>query len=317
MNFKSFNQFVNENQHGLGRKVGSELISYRIPTREEALKLRIGDQVLDKSRQFLGVGTLNSLSKDGKIATVQFYDSLKGSTYGNQGKELDVASSGKLDYYDKDSEGDEIYNIHISRLMAVSATDESSGIYIPGAVGAISTNTADQETGVKPEDAEDEEDEQDRFNASIINKFAAQVAGKPTAFVSRNQKSRGRGIQEKTTELDVGTAVEMEHTKDPKEAEKIAKDHLAEDPNYYIKLYKAGLIDEPNAIKLVKNLMEGGFGDNQIAGQPVFTQSKHNSKEGYQDAMYYEETDELHDDDCDCVACQPKTRVSVTEGKKL
>ena len=109
----------------------------------------------------------------------------------------------------------------------------------------------------------------------------------------------------------------MEHTKDPKEAEKIAKDHLAEDPNYYIKLYKAGLIDEPNAIKLVKNLMEGGFGDNQIAGQPVFTQSKHNSKEGYQDAMYYEETDELHDDDCDCVACQPKTRVSVTEGKKL
>lgn len=34
-------------------------------------------------------------------------------------------------------------------------------------------------------------------------------------------------------QLAVGIMVEMEHTKDPKEAEKIARDHLAEDPEYY------------------------------------------------------------------------------------
>jgi len=51
-------------------------------------------------------------------------------------------------------------------------------------------------------------------------------------------------------ELKVGIAVEMEHTNNPKEAKKIAIDHLKEDPNYYTKLYKAGLVDEPNAKKL-------------------------------------------------------------------
>lgn len=34
-------------------------------------------------------------------------------------------------------------------------------------------------------------------------------------------------------QLAIGIMVEMEHTKDPKEAEKIARDHLAEDPKYY------------------------------------------------------------------------------------
>jgi len=57
-------------------------------------------------------------------------------------------------------------------------------------------------------------------------------------------------------ELELGIAVEMEHTKDPKEAEKIANDHLGEDPNYYSKLYKAGLIDEPDAIKIAKSAFE-------------------------------------------------------------
>ena len=264
-NIKSFNEFVNESQPGLGYKVGSEMVSYDIPTRHEALKLRIGDNVIDKNRQYLGVGTLNYFNSDKTIATVQFYDSLKGSTYGTQSGEKNFKR--KLSYYDDASKGDETYEIHIKDLFAVAATDENnsvtnengSGIFIPGAVGAISTNTADQETGVKPEDAEDDEDENDRFNPSIINKFAHKAPGHTTTFVSRKKKNPGSGIQEKTTELEVGTAVEMEHTKDPKEAEKIAKDHLAEDPKYYIKLYKAGLIDEPDAIKLVKKLSEGGL----------------------------------------------------------
>jgi hypothetical protein len=39
-------------------------------------------------------------------------------------------------------------------------------------------------------------------------------------------------------------------------------------------------------------MSEGGLGDNQIAGQPVFTQHVDKSKQGYQDAMYYEEDPE-------------------------
>lgn len=37
-------------------------------------------------------------------------------------------------------------------------------------------------------------------------------------------------------ELKMGIAVEQEHTKDPAMTEKIARDHLAEDPKYYSKL---------------------------------------------------------------------------------
>jgi len=48
-------------------------------------------------------------------------------------------------------------------------------------------------------------------------------------------------------ELPIGIEVEMEHTSDKEEAKKIALDHLKEDPNYYSKLNKAGLIDEPKA----------------------------------------------------------------------
>jgi hypothetical protein len=44
-------------------------------------------------------------------------------------------------------------------------------------------------------------------------------------------------------ELIMGTKVEMEHTSDEEEAEVIAKQHLEEDPKYYSKLEKAGLVD--------------------------------------------------------------------------
>jgi len=45
-------------------------------------------------------------------------------------------------------------------------------------------------------------------------------------------------------ELEVGAKEEMEHTDDPKEAKKIATDHLKEDPKYYSKLEGAGLVDK-------------------------------------------------------------------------
>jgi DNA-directed RNA polymerase subunit RPC12/RpoP len=49
------------------------------------------------------------------------------------------------------------------------------------------------------------------------------------------------GATRKADELALGTQVEMEHTDDPKEAARIAGEHIAEDPQYYSKLQAAGL----------------------------------------------------------------------------
>jgi hypothetical protein len=53
-------------------------------------------------------------------------------------------------------------------------------------------------------------------------------------------------------ELKAGISVEMEHTEDSETAKRIALDHLSEDPEYYEKLAKAGLVDEPAALKDLK-----------------------------------------------------------------
>jgi len=50
------------------------------------------------------------------------------------------------------------------------------------------------------------------------------------------------------SELRMGIKVEMEHTDDPKKAEKIALDHLAENPYYYTALKLAG-VDSPSKAK--------------------------------------------------------------------
>ena len=43
---------------------------------------------------------------------------------------------------------------------------------------------------------------------------------------------------ESSKQLTLGKRVEMEHTRDPKVAEEIARDHLAEIPDYYTRLHK-------------------------------------------------------------------------------
>lgn len=53
-------------------------------------------------------------------------------------------------------------------------------------------------------------------------------------------------------ELQVGQAVEKEHTDDPQLAKEIALDHLTEDPKYYSKLIKSGIVDEKEALDLAK-----------------------------------------------------------------
>lgn len=55
------------------------------------------------------------------------------------------------------------------------------------------------------------------------------------------QQMQGGRLKNRTAsfnaeQLAIGTKHEMEHTKDPKVARKIAADHLAEDPKYYTKL---------------------------------------------------------------------------------
>jgi len=57
-------------------------------------------------------------------------------------------------------------------------------------------------------------------------------------------------------EFDAGEEVEMEHTDDPEIAGEIALDHLSEDPEYYIKLYQAGLIDEPSAREKIQQMIK-------------------------------------------------------------
>lgn len=80
-------------------------------------------------------------------------------------------------------------------------------------------------------------------------------------------------------ELAMGIKVEMEHTDDPKKAEKIAMDHLKENPSYYSELKLSGidshqeaptkkaksskapkdgeLVDKENGMKVVKEGQEG------------------------------------------------------------
>lgn len=58
-------------------------------------------------------------------------------------------------------------------------------------------------------------------------------------------------------ELAVGREVEKEHDPDPKKSTKVATQHLEEpgNSNYYTKLYKAGLVNEPEAKKLAKKYL--------------------------------------------------------------
>ncbi len=59
-----------------------------------------------------------------------------------------------------------------------------------------------------------------------------------------------------TDEFNAGEEVEMEHTNDREIAGEIALDHLSEEPEYYIKLYQAGLIDEPSAKEKIQQMIK-------------------------------------------------------------
>lgn len=69
------------------------------------------------------------------------------------------------------------------------------------------------------------------------------------------------------SELRVGAKEELEHTDDPKEAKKIAMDHLKEDPQYYTKLEEAGLVDKSVVVDLFVGLSKGRALENRCKFQ--------------------------------------------------
>ena len=57
-------------------------------------------------------------------------------------------------------------------------------------------------------------------------------------FIKNGVKETKNIIKYDSKQLKIGTKIEMEHTKNVKVAEKIAKDHLREHPKYYTHFVK-------------------------------------------------------------------------------
>jgi len=94
---------------------------------------------------------------------------------------------------------------------------------------------------------------------SLIKKVKNAVQNKyPDIQINEMEGGKGDDLNSEDVDhdqLEVGIATEMEHTDDPEIAKEIALDHLAEDPKYYTKLVQAGLVDEPEALKLYRELL--------------------------------------------------------------
>jgi hypothetical protein len=77
--------------------------------------------------------------------------------------------------------------------------------------------------------------------AELLKQWDGQVKRDPRKRRALNGVAKRRGYKRSDFNPKVlakGRRVEMEHTRNPKVAEQIAMDHLAEDPRYYDKLLK-------------------------------------------------------------------------------
>jgi hypothetical protein len=149
--------------------------------------------------------------------------------------------------------------------------------YVPANTGGASTNYKEDQTSLKQAypDAESASDN-DAWNPSIINKNAEEEPSGDVAFVSRKDKTKGGSID------TFGN-----RTKEDRPG--------------------GGSIYGQSGVAESTELDEGGLGDNEVAGQRVYTQTVDKSKQGYQDAMYYGD-DEIdnHGPECDCTDCLEK-----------
>lgn len=85
-------------------------------------------------------------------------------------------------------------------------------------------------------------------NDEAVHKFAeslgvehdlleVKIYGVLSSFLSEGRSKNFKGTYD-PKEMKMGIKVEIEHTTDPLISEKIAKDHLAEIPDYYTRLFK-------------------------------------------------------------------------------
>jgi hypothetical protein len=85
----------------------------------------------------------------------------------------------------------------------------------------------------------------DTIQQSSIDSYDQERAGEEAIMgqydINESKKTKLTADQVNNSELRMGIRVEMEHTKDPKKAEKIALDHLAENPFYYTQLKLSGV----------------------------------------------------------------------------
>lgn len=106
----------------------------------------------------------------------------------------------------------------------------------------------------------------------MIQKFESFIQGGASKPPTLPAVAKRHGISDDATllslslskQLELGVAVEAEHTNNKEVAKEIALDHLWEDPEYYTKLIKARLVDEPSALSLYKEMCkDNGEGEGE------------------------------------------------------
>ena len=111
---------------------------------------------------------------------------------------------------------------------------------------------------LKPEDEKEIKVDGEEEILALLDKIEQEKAGEEAIMsqydpMEEDQLTEGKGKdlnpnQIHPSELRMGIKVEMEHTDDPKKAEKIALDHLAENPYYYTALKLSG-VESPSKPK--------------------------------------------------------------------
>lgn len=88
---------------------------------------------------------------------------------------------------------------------------------------------------------------------SIFYMFASRYVNESNSVIGgKGDTTKESDVNQE--ELQVGMAVEKEHTNDASIAKEIALDHLTENPKYYSELVAKGIVDEKDALELAKKI---------------------------------------------------------------
>lgn len=178
----------------------------------------------------------NLLSKKGLLSEAMEIQPVPEADY-------DFSSDTDYDALDAaDTEAEELAKAAGSYDAAVGMLEDELGLS-SSAASAIAAR-------VYPEGGDDE-------TQAMIDKIEQEMAGEEAVkaqYDITEAKKKLHPNQIHPQELRMGIKVEMEHTDDPKKAEKIALDHLAENPFYYtaLKLSGVDILVQPTKVKKVK-----------------------------------------------------------------